>query len=75
MPCATTLRAVPSTTSDAVFGYNRSERSEGRSAPANRSERNDTISGVAAPPRYTRYRVVAPPWICEGTRRRRVRRS
>ncbi len=77
MPCATTLRAVPSTTSDAVFGHNRSERSERRSASANRSERSErrsasanphapyglrrsgAISGVVAPPRYVRYRVVA----------------
>ncbi len=35
MPRATTLRAVPSTTSDAVFGHNRSERSEWRSVSAN----------------------------------------
>jgi hypothetical protein len=35
VPCATTLRAVPSTTSDAVFGHNRSERSEWRSVSAN----------------------------------------
>ncbi len=69
MPCATTLRVVPSTTSDAVFGHNRSERSEWRSAPANPHapyglRRRGTISGVVAPPRYARYRVVAPPWIC-----------
>ncbi len=76
MPCATTLRVVPSTTSDAVFGHNRSERSEGRSATANPHaprqaltrllplRRRGGISGVAAPPRYARYRVVAPPWIC-----------
>jgi hypothetical protein len=56
MPCATTLRAVPSTTSDAVFGHN-------PHAPFGLRRRGG-ISGVAAPPRYARYRVVAPPWIC-----------
>jgi hypothetical protein len=50
MPCAS------STTSDAVFGHN-------PHAPYGLWRRG-TISGVAAPPRYARYRVVAPPWIC-----------
>ncbi len=56
MPCATTLRAVPSTTSDAVFGHN-------PHAPYG-LRRRGAIAGVAAPPRDARYRVVAPPWIC-----------
>jgi hypothetical protein len=50
MPCAS------STTSDAVFGHN-------PHAPYGLRQRGG-ISGVVAPPRYARYRVVAPPWIC-----------
>ncbi len=80
MPCATTLRAVPSTTSDAVFGHNRSERSERRSAPANPHapyglRRRGGISGAIAPPRYARYRLRRAAVDLRGTRRRRVRRS
>ncbi len=63
MPCATTLRAVPSTTSDAVFGHNPHAPRQAltRLLPL---RRRGGISSVVAPPRYARYRVVAPPWIC-----------
>ncbi len=50
MPCAS------STTSDAVFGHN-------PHAPYGLRRRGG-ISHVGAPPRYARYRIVAPPWIC-----------
>ncbi len=90
MPSATTLRAVPSTTRDAVFGHNRSERSEWsewRSAPANHHaprqaltrllplRRRVGISSVAAPPRYARYRLRRAALDLRGTHRRWVRRS
>jgi hypothetical protein len=47
MPCAS------STTSNAVFGHN-------PHAPYGLRRRGG-ISRVVAPPRYARYRVVAPP--------------
>ncbi len=67
MPCATTLRAVPSTTSDAVFGHN-------THAPCGLRRRGD-ISCVIAPPRCIRHRLRRAALDLSGTHRRWVRRS
>ncbi len=62
MPCATTLRAVPSTRSDAVFSHN-------PHAPYGLLRRLG-ICFVSAPPRYERFRLRRAALDLRGTRRR-----